>query len=91
KNDAPIPDQILESFGQPDPAKINFISTESIATGTNKDVVNDLTLDSTKKILADTAPEFPLYVHFENIKSNFVTIDLLCSTFEIDKDLLKYI
>ncbi|KAG7863469.1 hypothetical protein KL919_000784 [Ogataea angusta] len=91
KNNTPIPQEIFESFGYPDVAKIKFIQTHSIAAGKNHDVANDMSLAMTRKVLNDTPKDFPLYLHFENIKSNFVTVDLLCSSFEIDQELLSYI
>lgn len=89
-NNRPIPKKIFEEFGQPDPAKINFIKTQSIGAGLNHDVTND---DSkiTKSILQDQPKDFPLYVHMENIESNFATIHLLFSSFEVDKKYLPYL
>lgn len=84
-NDKPIPKEIIDSFGQPDISSINFIETESVAIGLNKDVSNDISLPLTKKILNDVPPDFPLYMHFENIESNFCDIYLLFSSLEIDK------
>ncbi|KAG7892759.1 hypothetical protein KL936_000933 [Ogataea polymorpha] len=91
RNNTPIPDEILESFGYPDVAKIKFIQTQSIAAGKNHDVANDVSLAVTRKVENDTPDGFPLYLHFENIKSNFVTVDLLCSSFEVHEKLLNYI
>ncbi|KAG7750305.1 hypothetical protein KL912_000865 [Ogataea haglerorum] len=91
KNNTPIPEKILESFGYPDVAKIKFIQTRSIAAGINHDIANDVSSAMARKVENDTPEDFPLYLHFENIKSNFVTVDLLCSSFEIDQELLNYI
>lgn len=88
ENEKPIPNEILESFGQPDPSKINFIKTESIAIGLNNDIKNDKNSEALKKVEKDTPKDFPLYVHLENTETNFVNIQLLFSTYEIDTELL---
>lgn len=86
-NNVAIPDDILAAFGRPDPSKINFIKTESIASGINKDVaVSDS--KTALAIYADTPKDFPMYVHFENHESNFVNIHLLFSSFEIEEKYL---
>ncbi|ODV85682.1 hypothetical protein CANARDRAFT_7060 [[Candida] arabinofermentans NRRL YB-2248] len=90
RNDKHIPDEILDAFGQPDPSKINFVKSHSIAVGLNKDVTNDLESDSTKKVLKDTPADFPLYLHIEDVSSNFITIDMLFSSFEVDERLINY-
>ncbi|KAG0690230.1 hypothetical protein C6P40_003540 [Pichia californica] len=82
-NNKEIPKEILDSFGRPDPSGINFITTESIAAGINKDIENSDS-SSVVKVVNDTPKEFPMYIHFENYESNFVSIDLLFSSFELD-------
>ncbi|QPG76573.1 hypothetical protein FOA43_003964 [Brettanomyces nanus] len=91
ENNRPIPKQILDSFGRPDPSHIHFIHTTSVGAGLNKDIKNDLSSDVVKNILADTPENFPLYIHVENIESNFATIHLLFSSFEFEKKYLPYI
>ncbi|GME78509.1 unnamed protein product [Ambrosiozyma monospora] len=91
KNDAPIPKSVIEGFKKPDPSNIHFIETHAIGAGLNKDVENDLSNEATKKVLKDTPTNFPLYVNIQDIESNFVTIHLLFSSFEIDDELLPFI
>lgn len=81
-NNKKIPDEILSSFGKPDLSKVKFIKTESIASGRSKDIDNKAS-EALTKIEKDTPNDFPLYVHFENYESNFISIDLLFSSFEI--------
>lgn len=92
KNDTPIPDEVLVQFGKPDPSKIEFIETDSYSAGSN-----DLNLDiyRSKGPFADTlekdTPEnFPLYLHFEDYKSQFATIHLVMSSTAVPVHLLKY-
>lgn len=92
KNDTPIPDDVLVQFGKPDPSKIEFIETDSYSAGSN-----DLKLDiyRSKGPFADTlekdTPEnFPLYLHFEDYKSQFATIHLVMSSTAVPVHLLKY-
>ncbi|CCH44812.1 hypothetical protein BN7_4381 [Wickerhamomyces ciferrii] len=89
-NDAPIPNEILESFPKPDPSKIKFINTTSIAVGLNKDYENDLSNEFVSKILQNTPQNFPLYINIDQFKSEFISIDILLSSLEIPQDLLPY-
>lgn len=82
-NNKEIPEEILKSFGKPDPASINFIKTESISAGINTDIINKKST-AVEKVEKDSPTNFPLYIHFENYESNFVTINLLFSSFELD-------
>ncbi|OWB74270.1 catalytic activity protein [[Candida] boidinii] len=91
KNDAPIPNEILNKFKQPDPSKINFIETKSFAVGLNKDIKNDENDEIYKYISKDIPSDFPIYLHFENIDSQFVTLHILLSTLNMDPNLFKYI
>lgn len=90
KNDAPIPDEILSSFPHPDPSKIKFINTTSAAIGLNKDYENDLSNPFVKKLVDDTPENFPLYINVEQFKSQFISINILMSSFEIPQELLPY-
>lgn len=91
-NDTVIPDEVLVQFGKPDPSKIEFIETDSYPAGSN-----DLKLDIYRTegqfvdILAkDTPNNFPLYLHFEDYKSQFATIHLVMSSSAVPAHLLKY-
>ncbi|KAK9237512.1 Metalloenzyme, LuxS/M16 peptidase-like protein [Lipomyces kononenkoae] len=90
ENEKKIPDNLLSTFPAPDPAKVNFISSVTAKAGLAlngsepKSEVQDI-LDK------DSAQELPLYVHFEHVKSNFVSISLLLSSAVIPQDLLPYL
>lgn len=90
KNDAPIPEEILSSFPHPDPSKIKFINTTSVAIGLNKDYENDLSNSVVAKFVNDTPENFPLYINIEQFKSEFISINILMSSFEIPVELLPY-
>lgn len=92
KNDTPIPDEVLVQFGKPDPSKIEFIDTNSYRAGSN-----DLKLDIYRSegpfvetLAKDTPEKFPLYLHFEDFKSQFATIHLVMSSTTVPAPLLKY-
>lgn len=92
KNDAPIPDEVLVQFGKPDPSNIDFIHTNSYRAGSNK-----LELEIYQKsgkfaesLSQDTPAKFPLYMHFEDYKSQFATVHLVMSSTSVPQRLLKY-
>lgn len=95
-NDRPIPEDLLVAFAKPDPSKIAFIKTNSYQAGYNKGVVNKVTNnyiesdDLYSKLTQDTPLNFPLFMHFENFKSQFVTIQLVMSSTKLQPHLLKY-
>ncbi|KAK9368898.1 Metalloenzyme, LuxS/M16 peptidase-like protein [Lipomyces kononenkoae] len=90
ENEKKIPDNLLSTFPAPDPAKVNFISSVTAKAGLAlngsdpKSEIQDI-LDQ------DSAKGLPLYVHFEHVKSNFVSISLLLSSAVIPQDLLPYL
>jgi Zn-dependent M16 (insulinase) family peptidase len=90
KNDAPIPEDVLASFPNPDASKIKFINTKTIGLGQNEDVQNDLNDDFTQKLIKDTPKDFPLYINIDQFKSEFISIDILMSSAEIPEKLLPY-
>lgn len=89
-NDRPIPDDILTQFGQPDPSKVNFIKSTTIGAGLNDNPLNKST-DVGKYVSNDTPEDFPLYIHFEDIDSQFVSLNILLSSFTVDTELLPYL
>ncbi|KAK9243944.1 Metalloenzyme, LuxS/M16 peptidase-like protein [Lipomyces tetrasporus] len=90
ENDTKIPDELLASFPAPDPAKVNFIKPVTAKAGLAisdsdpKSQIQDI-LDK------DFAKELPLYVHYEHVKSNFVSVNLLLSSAVVPHDLLPYL
>jgi Zn-dependent M16 (insulinase) family peptidase len=90
KNDAPIPQVILDHFEKPDPANIPFINTVTIGVGLNKDVENDLSNEKVQKIVNDIPSDFSLYINIDQFKSEFISINILMSSHEIPEELLPY-
>lgn len=97
-NDTPIPDSLLRQFDMPDPSKIAFIQTRSYVVGDLKELVDLLSNEYTEsdKVAAllesDCPPagEMPLFLHYEDFKSQFTTISLVMSSSVVDEHLLKY-
>ncbi|KAK6463361.1 Metalloenzyme, LuxS/M16 peptidase-like protein [Scheffersomyces coipomensis] len=98
KNDIAIPDSLLTAFEKPDPSKIAFIETKSYKAGYEKGIVP---VDSSKyitegkihDILKHDLPreDFPLFIHYEDFKSKFTTINLLFSAARVEPRLLSYL
>lgn len=92
KNDTPIPDNLISSFTKPDPSKIDFISTRSYKAGSNNYNSGYVSGDSFSQLLEkDTPSNLPLFFHFEDYQSKFITINLLMPLADIDCKLLRYI
>ncbi|KAI5965044.1 hypothetical protein KGF57_000837 [Candida theae] len=95
-NDRPIPEELLVAFAKPDPSKVAFIKTNSYKAGYSKGVVDVNTnsyIESDElyaKLHQDTPSGFPLFMHFENFKSQFVTIQLVMASTKLQPHLLKY-
>lgn len=87
-NNKKIPDDIINSFGKPNPSNIKFIKTESVAIGLNKDIENNKSSKIVADLIKDTPDDFSKYVHIENYESSFATISALFSSYEIDSNLL---
>ncbi|RCK65426.1 hypothetical protein Cantr_01093 [Candida viswanathii] len=96
KNDTPIPEELLTRFAKPDPSKIAFIPTKSykagltqgvVETATNSYINNDSLSESLQR---DTPPDFPLFMHLEDFKSQFACIELVMSSTRLDPRLLSY-
>lgn len=89
-NDREIPSNVLTQFGKPDPENISFIHTESYRGGSNT-LEGDYKTDKLgEKILADTPKDFPLFMHFEEFKSEFTTVHVVMPSSLISKELLRY-
>ena len=98
-NDTPIPDELVTQFPAPDPLKISFIHTKSYKAGNTKNGIVDnstnqyIENDDISRLLAKDTPssnDFPLFIHFEHFKSQFVTIQLVMSSKTVDPNLLSY-
>ncbi|KAK9484331.1 Metalloenzyme, LuxS/M16 peptidase-like protein [Lipomyces starkeyi] len=90
ENEKTIPNESLSTFPAPNPAKVNFIKPVTAKAGLAlngsdpKSEIQDI-LDK------DSAKELPLYVHYEHVKSSFVSISLLLSSAVVPQDLLQYL
>lgn len=96
ENDIPIPDELLINYEKPDPTLIEFIKTNSYKAGHTENIVSEKTNDYIESddlsasIKADTPQDFPLFVHFEEYKSQFSKINLVMSSTRIESRLLSY-
>ncbi|KAL2351715.1 zinc metalloprotease [Cryomyces antarcticus] len=78
ENDKEIPREILEQFKIPGTDSIHFIPTTTARSGLAKemgDLHNDIQMVIDKDEIG-----LPLFIHFEHIPSNFVTLKLIIST-----------
>jgi Zn-dependent M16 (insulinase) family peptidase len=85
-NDRPIPDEILDRFEVPSTGSIHFISSTTARSGLAKQMGN-LDNDVQKIVDQDGAGDFPLFVHFEHIHTNFVHFSLVLNTSVIPLEL----
>ncbi|KAG7661123.1 uncharacterized protein J8A68_005360 [[Candida] subhashii] len=97
KNDTPIPDELVTRFPKPDPSKIAFINTKSYKAGYYESLVDIkcnpyVENDDFIQLLKNDTPknQFPLFIHLEDFKSQFTTIQLVMSSTRIDSHLLSY-
>ncbi|RCK66408.1 hypothetical protein Cantr_02135 [Candida viswanathii] len=96
KNDTPIPEELLTRFAKPDPSKIAFIPTKSYKAGLTQGVVDTATNSYinndtlSERLQRDTPPDFPLFMHLEDFKSQFACIELVMSSTRLDPRLLSY-
>lgn len=93
RNDRPIPEDVLLQFGKPDLSKIEFIKTSSYKAGSNDGTHARYETDDefAQLIKADVASSNPLFLHFENYKSRFITTHVVMSSTSIPEELLKYL
>ncbi|KAK6203563.1 Metalloenzyme, LuxS/M16 peptidase-like protein [Scheffersomyces amazonensis] len=98
KNDTPIPDSLLTHFEKPDPSKIAFIDTNSYKAGYFENILppkanNYVSNDTISKLIEQDLPsnDFPLFIHFEDFKSKFTTINLVHAASRVESRLLSYL
>ncbi|KAI9714357.1 MAG: hypothetical protein M1820_000318 [Bogoriella megaspora] len=78
ENDEEIPEPLLKKFEVPGTDSIHFIPTTTARSGLAKDMGR---LDNGIQDLIDKkASELPLFIHFEHIPSNFVSITLVMTS-----------
>jgi len=79
ENDRPIPESLLGKFQVPSTDSIHFIKTTTARSGAARKMGK---LDNQIQSIVDRDDDgSPLFLHFENIQSNFVRISLsMCTT-----------
>lgn len=82
ENDREIPKALLHKFETPGVQSIHFIPTETARSGLAR---RKETLDNTaqRQIDKDATTNSPLFIHFEHIPTNFVSISVLLCTHAI--------
>ncbi|KAG2229893.1 Metalloenzyme, LuxS/M16 peptidase-like protein [Thamnidium elegans] len=85
KNDAPIPNELLEGFKIPSASTIKFID---VITARNNDT--SLSNQVQEYINKDNEADVPLFIQFDHIKSHFVKISAHISASSIPSNLLPY-
>ncbi|MCJ1247440.1 hypothetical protein MMC30_004654 [Trapelia coarctata] len=79
ENDKKIPRQMLERFQVPDTSSIHFISTTTARSGAARKPSTGHQ-NPIQAIIDQDASKLPLFIHFEDIQSNFVQISVLIGT-----------
>ena len=78
ENNKEIPREVLERFKVPDPKSIHFINTTTARSGFARKMGK---LENPVQAVIDKeASDLPLFIHFEQIDSNFVHLVLLLGT-----------
>ncbi|BFZ62739.1 hypothetical protein YB2330_003849 [Saitoella coloradoensis] len=88
-NEAEIPKGVIESFRIPNVEGIKFIEVDTARAGIadSKGFDNEVQ----KHVIADGSSDLPIWIQFDHIKSEFVTISLYFSTANIPARLRPYI
>lgn len=85
-NDDEVTAEMLSKFPVPDADSIHFIQTTTAKSGPalrSNHPDNDI-----QKLIDSDGPELPLFIHLENISSNFVQLVLMISTEDVPNSLL---
>jgi Zn-dependent M16 (insulinase) family peptidase len=86
KNDAPIPEGMIEAFPVPDVSTIHFIDTKTARSGLARKLGGGD--QSTQELIdAQRDGETDLFVQFQDIPTNFVRINMLLGTSKIPLEL----
>lgn len=78
ENDKPIPQDLFKEFKVPSTDTIHFVTTIPARSGRARDA--GIFNNDVQKIVDKDGLDIPLYIHYENISSNFVHIYLLLGT-----------
>lgn len=83
ENDREVPKEILEGFKIPGTDSIHFFPTVTARSGLARKM-GPLDNDAQKAVDADKS-DLPLFIHFEQIPTNFVHVDLVFCTGPLDE------
>lgn len=86
KNDAPIPNEVLEQWPVPGTSSIHFIESETARAGLARSLGTSDNV-AQKAIDAAGAEEKGLFVQFEHVPTNFVMVSILLGTSQIPTEL----
>lgn len=77
ENDKEVPKTLLQRFEVPSTKSIHFINTTTARSGAARNVDS---LENPIQQLIDEENDLPLFIHFEHIKSNFVSLKVVMGT-----------
>ena len=86
ENDQEVPSELLAQFRVPPTESIHFVETTSARAGPA--LKEGKPINRLQPIIDSDAKDTPLYVHFENIDSNFAQINLIVSTRSVPVEIL---
>lgn len=90
-NDRPFPTEVLTDFPIPSVSTISWIPVTSVQNrGVGKTVAVPSALQLEQHITAD-ASKVPVFVHFNNVKANFVTLSAYISLQNLPDDLRPFL
>lgn len=84
KNDAEIPADVLEQWPVPGVSSIHFIKTETARAGLARKLG---TSENVAQKVVDSQKDTPLFVQYEHVSSNFVSVSVLLGTSGIPVEL----
>ena len=77
ENDKEIPKDVLEQFEIPNISSIHFIKTTTARSGAARKMG---ALQNPAQEIIDKDSDLPIFIHFENVQSNFVYLTLVLGT-----------
>lgn len=77
ENDKAVPKTLLQRFEIPSTNSIHFIKTTTARSGAARNMGS---LENPVQQLIDQEKDLPLFIHFEHIKSNFVSLKVVMGT-----------
>lgn len=85
ENDKEIPREVLSQFQVPSTDSIHFIQTTTARSGLARGQGDEN--NSIQRIIDEDKMDYPLFIHFEHIDTNFVHVNLVLCTHDIPKEL----